>query len=487
MLSRRNMLAVGALTLGGAVGTKGLLFNDRAAYSSARGFYPHVHGVQPARVGAALTVAPFSMQMPVPPVLKPMVSTNDVDVYRLDIRPADIEILPGVRTPVYTYGGQFVGPTIRARTGRRVMIRYKNALDRPANVHLHGGHVEADHDGHPMDVIQTGQSRWYNYPNRQQGATLWYHDHSHHTEAENVYRGLHGFYLIDDDSEKSLRLPGGAYDIPIIIRDALFDADGKMVFGGNPAERNVILANGKPQPYFPVAARKYRLRLLNGATERTFNLNLGGAEMTQIASDGGLLPAPVPRTEIRLSSAERVEVVVDFSRYPVGTQVVLSDGTTPVLRFDVVRRAVDFSRVPDQLRALPVLPAATVTRNIRLSFDISGFPPVGLVDGKTYDPARADQQIKLGATEIWNITNGDGQFGFHHNFHMHLVQFQVLDRDGQPPSLDDAGRKDTVPVPPGTSVRVKATFADYIGRYVYHCHFLEHSSLGMMAQMEIAP
>ncbi|MFI6797111.1 multicopper oxidase family protein [Streptosporangium canum] len=487
MLTRRNMLAVGALTLGGAVGVKGLLLDDRSAFSAVPGLRPHEHGVQPARVGAALTATPFAVRMPIPPVLRPTVSTNDVDIYRIDIRHTNLEILPGVSTPTFTYGNQLVGPTIRAKTGRRVMIRYNNLLNRPTNVHLHGGHVEADNDGHPMELIQPGQARWYNYPNRQQGATLWYHDHSHHTEAENVYRGLHGFYLIDDDSERDLRLPRGDYDVPIMIRDALFDADGAMLFGGNPAERNVILANGKPHPYFPVAARKYRFRLLNGATERTFNLSLGGEEMTQIASDGGLLPAPVSRTAIRLSSAERVEIVVDFSRYPVGTQLVLSDGATPVLRFDVVRQAADSSHVPDLLRALPVLPAATVNRNVTLSFDIAAFPPVGLVDGKTYDPNRADFQVKRGSTEIWTITNGDGQFGFPHNFHMHLVQFQVLDRDGQTPSLDDAGRKDTVLIPAGTSVRVKATFTDYVGRYVYHCHFLEHSSLGMMAQMEIVP
>ncbi|WP_433251787.1 multicopper oxidase family protein [Streptosporangium sp. CA-135522] len=490
MLNRRNMLAVGALTLGGAMGVKGLLFGDRTAFSAVNqrviGSAAHVHGVRPARIGAAPAVAPFSVRMPVPPVLRPMASTADADIYRIDIRPANIEILPGVSTPVFTYGGQLVGPTIRARTGRRVMIRYGNGLDRPTNVHLHGGHVEADNDGHPMEVIQPGRARWYNYPNRQQGATLWYHDHSHHTEAENVYRGLHGFYLVDDDSERSLRLPQGEYDVPIMLRDALFDADGGMVFGGNPAERGTMLANGKPQPYFPVAARKYRFRLLNSATERTFLLNLGGAEMTQIASDGGLLPAPVPRTEIRLSSAERVEVVVDFSRYPVGTQLVLSDGVTPLLRFDVVRRAVDFSRVPDRLRPLPVPPPATVMREVTLGFDMAG-APVGLVNGKTFDPNRVDFQVRRGTTEIWNITNKDSEFGFTHNFHMHLVQFQVLDRDGRSPSPDDAGRKDTVLVPPGTSVRVQATFADYLGRYVYHCHFLEHSSLGMMAQMEIVP
>jgi FtsP/CotA-like multicopper oxidase with cupredoxin domain len=159
-----------------------------------------------------------------------------------------------------------------------------------------------------------------------------------------------------------------------------------------------------------------------------------------------------------------------------------------VLRFDVVRTAADDSRVPSTLRPLPALPPATVTRDVRFSFDISGPVPVGLVNGKEFDPNRVDFAIKRGTTEIWNVTNADPiEWGADHNFHLHLVQFRVLSRDGGPPSQDDMGRKDTVHLPPGKSVRVQATFGDFTGRYVFHCHLLEHSSLGMMAQLEIQP
>ncbi|MFI5929116.1 multicopper oxidase family protein [Micromonospora sp. NPDC051543] len=433
------------------------------------------------------TVPPFSVRMPVPAVLAPISNVGGVDVYRLAMKHADVEILPGVRTPALTFGGTFVGPTIRARSGRRALVWIDNRLDVAANVHLHGGHVAASSDGHPMDVIAPGGSRLYEYPNGQQGATLWYHDHSHHTEAEHVYRGLHGFYLIDDPAESHLGLPRGSYDIPIMIRNAEFDAEGRLVFSLNPSTRTTLLANGRPQPYLPVAARKYRFRLLNAAGEAVFRLNLGGAQMLQIASDGGLLPAPVPRTELVLGSAERAEVVVDFSRYPLGSQLVLADGDNPLVRFDVVRTAEDTSTVPSTLRPLPALPPATVFRNVSMNFDLSNpTAPVALVNGQPFDPNRVDFQVKRGTTEIWTVVAADPMM-ISHTFHLHLEQFRVLERDGGPPSLDDAGRKDTIYLPVGGSARIQVTFNDYVGRYVYHCHFLEHSQLGMMAQLEIVP
>ena len=356
----------------------------------------------------------------------------------------------------------------------------------PSNVHLHGGHNPVADDGYPLDVIAPGGSRTYTYANRQQGATLWSHDHAHHLEAENVYRGLHAFYLLDDDAESGLGLPGGAFDVPILLRDAELDAAGALVYPGEPAKRTTVLTNGVVAPYFKVAARKYRFRLLNGAIERTFRLTLGGAAMTQIASDGGLLPAPVRRSEIVLSSAERAEVVIDFSKHPVGSHLVLQDVSGPVLRFDVTRTAPDPSRVPATLRPLPALPPATVEREVVLKFDMTG-DPVGLVNGRPYDPARVDVRIKRGTTEIWTVRNDDVDLAAAHNFHLHLEQFRVLERNGGPPNPDDRGRKDTVFLAPGETVRIQTTFTDHLGTYVYHCHFPEHSVLGMMAQMRIVP
>ncbi|GII66480.1 spore coat protein A [Sphaerisporangium krabiense] len=486
MLNRRRLLALGAITGGAMV----LPFSRLTAEGADDTVPLRRQDLIPRapRAAARSAVAPFSVRMPVPQELRPAWSGPDHDLYKIAVKPANLEILPGLTTPLLTYGGTFVGPTIRARTGRPAKVVFVNQLDRPTNVHLHGAHVPAVSDGHPMETIDPGRFRSYDYPNAQQGTTLWYHDHSHHMEAEHVYRGLHGMYVIDDPAERRLRLPDGPYDVPIFLRNAQFDENGGLVFF-SPYDRTTILANGRPQPYFPVAARKYRFRLVNGANEYTFRLTLGGAEFQQIASDGGLLPAPVPLTELVLGSAQRADIVVDFARYPVGTQVVLTDAASgaPVLRFDVVRQAWDDSRVPDVLRPLPPMPAATVRREVSMRFGYTETDVFGLVNDKQFDPNRVDFRIKRGDTEIWTLTNGDSDQGIEHTFHMHLVQFRVLDRNGAPPRPWDAGLKDTIQLPPNETVRVQATFRNYLGRYVYHCHYLEHSSLGMMAQMEVVP
>jgi len=425
--------------------------------------------------------------MPVPRELSPTRTRDGIDIYQIPIQAAEAEFRAGHPTPVRTYGGRFVGPTIRAKTGRPVRITFANQLDVASNVHLHGGHVPTISDGHPMDVIAPGQSRTYDYPNSQQGATLWYHDHAHHLEAENVYYGLHGFYIIEDDAERDLNLPTGEFDVPIMLRDAQLDANGDLVFPSmNPRDRTTILANGVVTPHFEVAARKYRFRFLNSANDRIFRLTLGGADLTQISSDGGLLPAPVRRNEIVLGSAERTDVVIDFSRHPVGSHLVLYDVSGPVLRFDVTRTATDRSSVPARLRPLPALPSAIVERDVVFKFDVSGAAPVGMINSVAYDdPNRVDFKVKRGTTEIWRVRNDDVELAAPHTFHMHLEQFRVLDRNGAPPTPDDAGRKDTVFVGPGETVRVQVTFTEFLGKYVYHCHYLEHSALGMMAQMEI--
>ena len=486
MLSRRRFLALSAGAAGAVALPRGLSWagGDDAAPPAARAGGAAVPGPGTLVAADAPAYPAFAVRMPVSPVLRP-IALPDRDVYAVDIRATDVEVFPGVRTPALTFGGTWPGPTIRARQNRTTQVTYWNRLSEPANVHLHGAHVPASSDGHPMDLIAPGATRTYVYPNTQVGTTLWYHDHAHHLEAEHVYRGLHGAYVVEGLDERGLRLPDGAYDVPIVLRDAAFDAAGALDFTPRIA-RPTILANGKPQPYFPVAARKYRFRLVNASNQRNLTLSLPGAPIVKIGTDGGLLPAPVPVTEVTFGSAERVELVVDFSAVPLGTRLLLTDATAgPILAFDVTSRAGDPSRVPAALRPADVLPAATVTRDITLGFDLTGPTAVGLVNGVPFDPARVDVQVRRGTTEIWHVTNADARIP--HTFHLHLVQFTVLERDGGAPLPQDLGRKDTVFLPPGGSVRVQATFGDYTGRYVYHCHYLEHSSEGMMAQVEVLP
>lgn len=468
MLTRRNLLALGGYTAAAAVLGVGEVGRRDAG------------PVRAARVSELPQVTPFAVPMPVPPVLRPVATDGDTDFYQLAIQRAQVEIFPGTSTEVLSYGGGAVGPTIHATVGRRTVLDVRNDLAAHSNVHLHGGHVPAAHDGHPMDLITPGGTRRYEYPNTQRGGTLWYHDHSHHSESEHVYRGLHGMYVLTDHDEAGLGLPGGAYDIPVVLRDGHFDAAATLLYDMvDPSRRNTLLANGQVQPYLPVAPRRYRLRLLNASVNRVLTLDLDGVEMVQIAADASLLPAPVVRTALTLGPAERAEIVVDFAAHG-GRSVVLSDRIGPVLRFDVgVTAGTDDSRIPDQLRPLPDPLPATVLREFRLRMD--GATHQGFINDQPFNTGRVDARIQRGATEIWTIANDDR--GLPHTFHPHLVQFRVLDRDGVPPPPGETGLKDTIYIGPKETVRIQATFEGEPGRYPFHCHMLDHP--GMMSQFEI--
>ncbi|MGE7436357.1 multicopper oxidase family protein [Kitasatospora sp. NPDC001175] len=437
--------------------------------------------------------APFAHAMPIPPVLRPTSVTASSELYQLRMAETQVEIVKGLQTTVYSYGGCFPGPTIRALRGREVVVQQTNALDVSTSVHLHGGNVPSRYDGLPMALIDPGESREYRYPNNQVAASLWYHDHAHGKEAENVYRGLHGAYLLSDPHESSLPLPNGEFDIPLLFRDARIEADGTLRYV-SPYECPHMLVNGKERPHFAVAARKYRLRVYNVAPNRHISLRFAdGAHFIQIASDGGLLAAPVPRDELTLAGAERAEIVVDFSRYAIGSSVVLENTAAleserpEVLRFDITRKADDPSRVPGVLATLPPVPKGMVERE----FFMQTFPDTR-INGRKYDPDRVDVETTLGTSEIWTIHNWPnrkpaGVFHAPHSFHVHLVQFRLLDRDGRPPGPAEAGLKDTIPIYPGETVRIAMTWGDYSGEYVYHCHHLVHSSHGQMGRIDVLP
>ncbi|MFE9258166.1 multicopper oxidase family protein [Streptomyces sp. NPDC006879] len=478
MISRRAAFKAG-IGLTTAIGGAGLLV-------------PALEGVAAASDLDPNSIEKFQVAMPRPKVLRPTFSTGLASYYTVTMREVAREIVPGKPTTVWTYNGQFPGPVIRARSGERVVVRQINRLSVPTSVHLHGAHVPQSSDGGPMDLIAPhGGQKVYTYPNHQSHANLWFHDHSHHTESENVFRGLAGFYLLTDHTERRLNLPRGSYDVPIALRDARFDAEGQFVYVmGDFLKRSVILANGKPWPYFDVAARKYRFRLFNQSNQRFFTLRLSdGSQMQQIGTDGGLLPEPYATSTVSLSSGERADVVVDFSRYPVGTTVELVNNDTgpaaQVMQFRVTRRAHDRSSVPPVLRSLPALAKPTVERSFVLKMDEAVGPDTkAWINGKVYDHQRIDTEIQYGATEVWTVSNANQRAP--HNFHLHLVQFRVLERNGIPvTSGPEFGLKDTVKIMPGETVKLQATFTGYRGTYLYHCHMLDHSAMGMMANMKI--
>ncbi|HKN98041.1 MAG TPA: multicopper oxidase family protein [Pseudonocardiaceae bacterium] len=499
MLDRRKLLTLAVSTGAGAllipVGTKvagavrapDMAGMDMSAMSGS--VAPAHHGPMvmddsavPAQKG--FTGTPFTMPMIVPAELRPMRSLFGTDNYRIAMRPAKVELVPGVPSDLLTYDGTFVGPTIRARSGRTVRVTFDNQLPDAATVHLHGSHVTPFNDGQPMNTFAPGESRTYVYDNSWPAQTMWYHDHNHPLVAQHVYHGLHGFYIVEDDFERSLHLPRDEYDVPIMLAESTFDDSGVLTYDFFDFDRPTILVNGRPQPFFRVAARKYRIRLLNGSNHGVLTLDLGGAEMLQIASDQGLLPAPVPLTKLVLSPAERADLIVDFSRYRLGSHVTLNETRGPILRFDVDRHAHDTSRVPRRMRPMEPAPPVAATREVVLSTNFDTIE--SYINGKVYDMDRIDFRMRLNTSEIWSIKNIDTDFGgVDHAFHLHHVKFRVLDRDGAPPQPWESGWKDTVLCSAGSTVRVQVVInGSETGTYVCHCHMLEHEEAGMMANME---
>jgi spore coat protein A len=437
----------------------------------------------------AAAVVPFQSALRIPPVAVPVRTDDTTDHYEITMREGQVEVLPGKLTPIWGYDGLYPGPTIQARVGRAVSVLQTNQLPEPMSIHLHGGHVAPDMDGHPTDLIAPGAAREYRYPNRQRTATLWYHDHAMHATAAHLYRGLAAFYLITDDAEAALGLPSGDRDVPLLVQDRKLADDGSLVY--DPPDHNgffgnVTVVNGVAHPYLQVEAAPYRFRLLNGANARIFEFALdSGKPLTQIAGDGGLLAEPVPVPSVILSPAERAEVVIDFSGQPVGTSVVLRNKLAApdapgVIRFDVTRPGTSSSPLPTTLRPVEPLPAPSVVRDVALSFDQAN--GLWVIDGLPFDPARVDELPRLGSVELWRLKN---ESNFVHPIHLHLVMFQVLKRNGAAPPPAERGWKDTVRVNPRETVEIAARFGDFTGTYVYHCHVLEHEDHDMMAQFRV--
>ncbi len=441
------------------------------------------------RTSAAAAAEPYQADLQLPPTLVPVSSTATEERFELTIREGRAEIIPGELTPVYGYDGVYPGPTIRARKGRTTVVNVTNGLSFQQNVHLHGGLVPAASDGHPMQLIEPGGSFTYTYPNGQDAATLWYHDHAHGLSARTMFYGLAGFYILEDDVAPDL--PAGDFDVPLVIQDRAFNADGSLRYTEDIDQGfmgDTIVVNGSVSPRFAVKRALYRLRFLNASNARAYALQLSnGAPLVQIAGDGGLLEAPVSRPAIPLAPAERVDVVVDFRRVPAGTQVQLVNGlgtgpTAAVLRFDVTGARADSGRVPAALRPREEIPAPVATKRWELMFSTAGIPRWEM-SGLGFEMDRIDARARLGTTERWLFVNNSHR---PHPMHIHGVHFRVLDRSEGSVHPGDRAWKDTVMVAVGETVIVQPRFAPYAGRYVFHCHNLEHQERAMMLQLEVA-
>ncbi|WP_245563568.1 multicopper oxidase family protein [Longispora albida] len=466
----------------------------------------------------------FKVPLLIPPVAKSVRRDDTTDYYEITQRAAKVEIIPGTKTTIWGYDGIFPGPTFMGKAGRRMVVKVKNELPVPTSTHLHGGVTPAGSDGFPTDLVapkgynvhaaHTGhggmamnmadwkfhdQAKDYEYPMVQRAATLWYHDHRMDFSAPQVWRGLAGAFLVTDAEESALPLPRKERDIPLIIGDRSFEADGEFrypsldstltkpgvtdewmsgVFG------DVILVNGRPWPFLEVEAVRYRFRLVNGSNARRYTLTLGGGlKFTQVGGDGGLLPVPVEHGEITIAPGERYDVVVDFSAVKPGSSVVLANTlgegrTRDVMKFVVTRAGQDDSRIPAVLSQVPKLTREQAVATRQFDFRLLGGK--WTINGKPYDTSASLASPKLGTVELWRFTSD-----FHHPVHMHLAHFQVLSRGGRGPGPLDGGWKDTVDVRPYEVVEVLAKFDGFQGRYMLHCHNLEHEDMAMMANFDV--
>jgi spore coat protein A len=512
MLSRRDLIKLGALAAPAIITSR-----TRAATAF---LWSENDPSSPASV-------PFQINLPIPPVLQkvnpdtlPGVQrfSDATDYYSITMRQAPKQVFQsGPPTNIWGYNGIWPGPTIVAQRNRRVVVRQTNHLNvsNTAVVHLHGGHTPSISDGGAFtsQFVLPGRRKDYVYPNNAiGGATLWYHDHFTDFSGRNDFMGLAGFYLLKDEFETNLEaqgvLPRDAFDISLVLQDRRFNANNQLDY--NPFDHDGVLGdkfmvNGAIQPKLRVANRRYRFRVLNGSNARYYNLSVQTGNHRQIpftiiASDQGLLPRPVETTNITMAPAERYEVIVDFSQFSLGSQLFLNncleqkngrgpdqinpDACVPLVRFDVDVDSPESNPkpIPDPLRTdIPILLEKDAVRTREWEFNRSD--GAWQVNGKFYDENRVDARPVLNTTEIWRFKNGGG--GWFHPIHTHDEAFRILDRDGSPPPTYEAGLKDVVNLNPGEEVRVILQFRDYLGKYVMHCHNIEHEDMRMMVRFDV--
>ena len=546
-LGRRDLMKLGLLTASGLLVAK-------------RGLSARVAGAT-----SSPPTTPFIAPLPIPPVLEPQASMTPApraapnsgagearlavhqrwdeflpkELYEVHAREAQHSFHPELPlNTVWGYDGIVPGPTYHATYGLPVLVRMHNELP-PDHVgfgipqittHLHNGHTPSESDGFPADFFDSGFFYDQHYPNvcagfdasppsgdvRETMNTLWYHDHRFDFTAQNVYKGLAGFYLLFDEVDsgdetdpnpRALRLPSGEFDVPLMFADKVFDADGQVFFDffnldGILGDKFIV--NGAIQPFFKVARRKYRFRLLNTGPSRFYEFFLSnGQPFVQISNDGNLLPQPLPRTSVRLGVAERADVVVDFSHLRIGDRVFLENrleqtsgrgptgkilpqsSATQLLRFDVDRNPSepDPSRVPPTLRPLPTIDMREVVATRTWRFERKN--GAWAINGKFFNVNEVRATPRRGTAEVWVLQNNSGDW--QHPIHIHFEEHRILSRNGAAPPPEEVSRKDVVRLQGNEEVRIFLRFRDFLGRYPMHCHNVVHEDHAMMLRWDIVP
>ncbi len=469
------------------------------------------------------------------------------------------ELVKGPQNTLTPVPGAYLGPTLRFVKGQKIRIRLKNDLPEDTIAHWHGLHVPMAADGHPSAAIAPGASYVYEFELRNRAGMNFYHPHTHEATATQVYRGLAGLIMVEDEEERAIGLPGGEFEIPLVIQDRSFDRDNQLVYGGGMHRDmfgfygDVVLVNGRPNYRLEVASRAYRLRLLNASNARIYKLAWDdGSPMTVIGTDGGLLEKPETRRYVMLAPSERLDLWVDFSGRAVGAQMTMRSlpfsGLVPSM-------AMGMSGDDDAMEAFPVfsiLVTSAVSESPKLPERLTPIRryrhedlanpdnprPIAInmghmrvsLNGDEYGhgPLQPGERVPMDSVQLIEIFHdhggmrdgmgggmgggmgmrgmgmGGGMMGpgmgmmgmmsMAHPIHLHGQQFQILERvfDGDPDSratwgdgIVDSGWKDTVLVAPGERVKIAKPFGDFKGRFMYHCHNLEHEDMGMMREFSV--
>ena len=449
------------------------------------------------------------------------------------------EVIRGDSDAVKHIEGSYLGPIINVRKGQRIRIQFQNKIHEKSIVHWHGLHVPEEMDGQPRYAVEPGSSYSYEFTILNRAGTYWYHPHPHRLTGPQAYFGLAGLFIVSDENERTLELPTGAHDIPLVIQDREFDSNNQLLYlTGGMMDRMTgfhgdrILVNGKPDHETTVSTNPYRLRLLNGSNARIYKLAWDDdTPLTVIGTDGGLLERPLTRPYLMLAPGERVELWVDFSglrkdsvrtlmslplqdsffsqnmgrmhhgrgmmRSDAGPDTKFYDEEFSVMSFRIVKENNNRADPPKHLsplQRLETIDAVNRKQPRQFTFSVRGMAPV--INNRTYEmnTVAHDEVVSLNTTELWELSNGSsgmmGMMQMPHPVHVHGLQFQIVDRDVERGYEElwetvkdgwvDDGFKDTLLLLPGMRVKVLMRFEDYPGMFLYHCHNLEHEDAGMM-------
>lgn len=428
----------------------------------------------------------FEQPLKIPELLEPEILEDGTKHFTLTMGPGTTEFFPGTNTDTWGINGSYLGPTVRVSRGDQVSFDVVNNLEEVSTLHWHGMLLPPEMDGGPHQMIEAGETWKPHWTIDQPAATTWFHPHLHGNTAQHVYRGLAGMFIIDDEDSEKLPSEYGVDDIPLIVQDKLFTNDGQLEWdddGSYGLLGDEILVNGTHDPYLEVTANQVRFRLLNGSNARAYNFGFtDGRSFQVVGNDAGLLNEPVTLDRIMLSPGERAEIVVQFE-----------PGDETILRSYSGTAGIESG----EFDLLKIIAADELTESEPISGELSSVPPIEVpedakirqfnltmendINGKKMDMKRIDEVVAAGTTEIWEIHN----FGPEHNFHIHNAAFRVLEVAGGEPKEYERGRKDTVFIPHGASVKIVVEFADYTDMefpLMYHCHLLKHEDGGMMGQ-----